>query len=157
MRPPATFPHPLPAEALTLFCHPDPAHNLSRPIYDRISRNTFAGNGHLALMMTNGAWDHAQHSESITALQRFSKLPWSQLADVATIAAKAHLWKPLDDIRNKLHTRSILSIFTGHRLSPSPIILLNNQGDRITLSTWNKSLRDLICGNEVVEEVKIND
>jgi len=126
MRPPSSFPHPLPPEALLSFTHPDPHHQLFHPTTDD-GGTTYAGNGHLALRITRGAWDADTFTPSPAALARFATLPWDKVATASNDPVQSYLWRPLDEIRHLLHTRHTLSIFAGNRLSPSPVVVLNSQ------------------------------
>jgi len=122
------FRHPLPPDALRLFCHPSPGHDLAQPVHTA-DGTVLAGNGYVALKANAGHWHATDYpAASPGQLHRFSSLPWPKLAAAAADPRLRHRWLFLDDIRADVfrpaHLRMIAPagvIFT------SPIVAIAGQ------------------------------
>lgn len=110
------FPYPLPAYALTEFCHPRPTHDFHVPV--RHEKNILAANGYLAIQASRGNWLDEDFPTAPSAfLTRFNVLPW----DVHKAACDKHPWTHLHDIKGTLNERGQIGLWLKQRLAPSPV------------------------------------
>lgn len=122
------FPHPLPPDALRLFCRPTEGDPLHSPVHT-LDGTILAGNGYVAVKATSGHWHTTDFPlASPAVLHRFGGLPWARLAAVAADKHSGHLWLRLDDIRSQIHRAPVIRMLRADGgLSHSPIVTLNSQ------------------------------
>lgn len=122
------YPYPLPAYALTEFCHPGEWHLFHHP--RRHDREILAGNGYIALRCHRGAWlDSEYQPASAEFLSRWGKLPWSRWDELS----KANTWGRLDDQRGRIFQTARIGVWLHERPNASPVWSVNEVLVRLSM------------------------
>ena len=113
----ASFPYPLPADALAEFCHPDECNILARP--QRRNGEIMAGNGYMAILARRGNWMDSDFMEADPYfLERLEKLRWGRLFEVM---AHSEEWEALDKLRGLLGRHGPLAVWNAGRIHACPV------------------------------------
>ena len=127
------FPHPLPAEALAFFVHPDPRHLFHVAFRHPFDGTVIAGSAVALRCRAGRGIDPAEYpAPDPDALRRIDALPWDRFTHAAT---QPKAWRGLDDHRGTIYSDPLLPV---HHRTPDGI-----QIDRVT-----KNVR--ICGAPIV-------
>ncbi len=125
--------HPVPADAVAHFVHPDPRHLFHTPFRHPEDGNLYAGSAVALRLRPSRAIDPAEYpAPGEETLRRFTSLPWHRFTHAAT---QPKAWRCLDDHRGTIYADALL-----------PVHVRTTQGIQIDRVT--KNVR--ICGSPIV-------
>jgi len=128
-----TFGHPVPADALAYFIHPDPRHLFHLPFRHPKDGNLYAGSAVALRLRPSRCIDPAEYpAPGEESLRRFMELPWARFPHAAT---QPQAWRCLDDHRGTIYADPLL-----------PVHVRTTRGIQIDRAT--KNVR--ICGAPIV-------
>jgi hypothetical protein len=125
--------HPVPADALAFFVHPDHRHPFHLPFRHPEDGNLYAGSAVAIRLRPSRCIDPAEYpAPDPDVLARFTALPWDRFIHAAT---QPKAWRCLDDYRGTIYGDPLL-----------PVHVRTTQGIQIDRVT--KNVR--ICGAPIV-------